>query len=153
MSRQGTLLRSLAILFIASVTTGCASMQRDAEAVYLQQHQVSAALTEAIFTAEPENQDLVDRLYGAESELREACSALQQVGYRKYTNEPIDSFLALNAFASVDHCAAKTAEVARLIRLVDSAAAAAWFEDGDFHRAQANAVRISAIGASPGRRR
>jgi len=60
----------------------CATSER-AEAIYLQQHRATTALTETIVAAEAEDPELAERLYGTESELDDACAPLRQAGDRK----------------------------------------------------------------------
>ncbi len=76
----------------------CATSER-AEAIYLQQHRATTALTETIVAAEAEDPELAERLYGTESELDDACAPLRQAGDRKLHG------------GEVDGCAAKTQEV------------------------------------------
>ena len=78
---------------------GACAISERAEAIYLQQHRATTALTETIVAAEAADPELAERLYGTESELDDACAPLRQAGDRKLHG------------GEVDGCAAKTQEV------------------------------------------
>ncbi len=96
----------------------CATSER-AEALYLQQHRATTALTETIVTAEAEDPELAERLYGTESELDDACAPLRQAGYRKLYGGKVDGELGWAVLDSLDGCAAKTQEVEILLWRID----------------------------------
>ncbi len=96
----------------------CATSAR-AEALYLQQHRATTALTETIVAAEAEDSELAERLYGTESELDDACAPLRQAGYRKLYGGEFDGQLEWAILDSLDGCAAKTQEVEILLWRVD----------------------------------
>ena len=96
----------------------CATSER-ADAIYLQQHRATTALTETIVAAEAEDPELAERLYGTESELDDACAPLRQAGYRKLYGGEVDGDLQWVILDSLDRCAAKTQEVEVLLWRVD----------------------------------
>ncbi len=96
----------------------CATSER-AEAIYLQQHRATTALTETIVAAEAEDPELAERLYGTELELDDACAPLREAGYRKLYGGEVDGDLQWVILDSLDGCAAKTQEVEVLLWRVD----------------------------------
>ncbi len=96
----------------------CAASER-AEAIYLQQHLATTALTETIVAAEAEDPELAERLYGTESELDDANAPLRQAGYRKLYGGEVEGELEWAILDSLDGCAAKTQEVEILLWRVD----------------------------------
>jgi len=113
------------LLFLASAVMGltaCATRDR-AEAVYLYQNQITAALAETVMAAEAEGRD-VDTLYDAEASLQRDCGPLQSAGYRRFNQEELDMAEKMAAYESVEACEARAAEVEALIRKVDPETAA-----------------------------
>lgn len=100
---------------------GACALSERAEAIYLQQHRATTALTETIVVAEAENPELAERLYGTESEFDDACALLRQAGYRKLYGGDGDGEgeVAWAILDSLDGCAAKTQEVEILLWRVD----------------------------------
>ena len=113
----------LLLLTALAGLAACASRDR-AEAVFLQQNRVSAALAEAILAAEAEGRDVTGRLYEAEAALDAACGPLQEAGYRQFNQEALDAGQRLAAYEAIEACEAKTSEVEALIREVDPETAA-----------------------------
>ena len=114
---------TLLLLTALAGLAACASRDR-AEAVFLHQNQVSAALAEAILAAEAEGRDVTGRLYEAEAALDAACGPLQKAGYRQFNQEALDAGQQLAAYEAVEGCEVKTSEVEALIREVDPKTAA-----------------------------
>ncbi len=113
-------------LFLASAMAGlgaCATRDR-AEAVYLYQNRITAALAEAVTAAEAEGREVVDALYEAEASLQRDCGPLQSAGYRRFNQEELDMAEKMAAYESVEACEARAAEVEALIRKVDPETAA-----------------------------
>ncbi|MCH8035813.1 MAG: hypothetical protein IIC53_01670 [Proteobacteria bacterium] len=98
---------------------GACALSERAEAIYLQQHRATTALTETIVAAEAENPELAERLYGTESEFDDACAPLRQAGYRKLYGGDGEGEVAWAILDSLDGCAAKTQEVEILLWRVD----------------------------------
>ena len=98
---------------------GACALSERAEAIYLQQHRATTALTETIVAAEAEDPELAERLYVTESELGDACAPLRQAGYRKFYGGEVDGELEWAILDSLDGCAAKTEEVEILLWRVD----------------------------------
>ena len=124
-------MRFLAMWLLLTAFAGlaaCAGRDR-AEAVFLHQNQVSAALAEAILAAEAEGRDVTGRLYEAEAALDTACGPLQNAGYRQFNQEALDAGQRLAAYQAVDACDAKASEVEALIREVDPETAAYFFAE------------------------
>ncbi len=117
----------LAVLTMAG-PTGCTTPDR-AEAVFLYQNQVTAALAEAVQAAEAEGRDVVEELYDAEAALRRDCGPLQNAGYRRLNQEELDTAQEIAAFDSVAACNATAAEVEVLIRNVDPETASYFLSD------------------------
>jgi hypothetical protein len=114
----GLIGRCCAALGLLALLGACATSER-AEALYLQQHRATTALTETIVVAETEDPALAERLYVSETELDEACAALREAGYRKLYGDRVDSALEWAIVESLDVCAAKTQEVEILLWRVD----------------------------------
>ncbi len=110
--------RCAAALGLLALLAAC-DMSERAEALYLQQHRATTALTETIVVAETEDPSLAERLYVSESELDEACAPLREAGYRKLYGEEVDSALEWAIVESLDACAAKAQEVELLLWRVD----------------------------------
>ena len=102
--------RCFAAFDLLPLLGACATSER-AEAIYLQQHRATTALTETIVAAEAADPELAERLYGTESELDDACAPLRQAGDRKLHGGEVDGELAWAILDSLDGCAAKTQEV------------------------------------------
>ncbi|MDJ0943905.1 MAG: hypothetical protein QNJ30_10590 [Kiloniellales bacterium] len=103
--------------------SACATRDR-AEAVYLYQNRITAALAEAVQAVEAEGGDEVEALYEAEAALQRDCGPLQRAGYRRFNQEELDTAERLAAFESLDACEARAAKVEALIREVDPETAA-----------------------------
>ncbi len=110
--------RCFTALGLIALLGACAISER-AEAIYLQQHRATTALTETIVAAEAENPELAERLYGTESEFDDACAPLRQAGYRKLYGGDADGAMGWAILDSLDGCAAKTQEVEILLWRVD----------------------------------
>lgn len=108
----------LAVLAASVIITGCATSDRG-EAVFLQQHRASVALTQAVMAAEFENPQIVDQLYDGEDALGGACGPIQQIGYRKMNDGSVDPALRMAAYEALDACAAETAVVEALLWQLD----------------------------------
>ena len=98
---------------------GACAIGARAEAIYLQQHRATTALTETNVAAEAEDPELAERLYVTESELGDACAPLRQAGYRKFYGGEVDGELEWAILDSLGGCAAKTQEVETLLWRVD----------------------------------
>ncbi len=114
----GALGRCCTALLLLALLAACATRER-AEAVYLQQHRAATALTEMIVAAELDDPALAERLYASESELDRACAPLREAGYRRFYGEQVDRELEWAIAQALDGCAAKTAEVERLLWRLD----------------------------------
>lgn len=108
----------LAVLAASVILTGCATSDRG-EAVFLQQHRASVALTQAVMAAESDNPQIVDQLYDGEDALGGACRPIQEIGYRKMNDVSVDPTLRMAAYDSLDACAAETAVVEALLWRLD----------------------------------
>ncbi len=108
----------------------CATSER-AEALYLQQHRATTALTETIVAAEAEDPELAEHLYGSESELDDACAPLREAGYRKLYGGEVDGGLEWAILDSLDGCADKTQEVEILLWRIDPETAKYFLGGGD----------------------
>ncbi len=73
--------------FLAAAASACTVAQR-AEALYIYQHRLLAALTYVINVVEPDDPDLADSLYDSEDELNSACRALWEAGARRLSRAP-----------------------------------------------------------------
>ncbi len=111
---------------LAALLGACALGER-AETIYMEQHQVTIALIEAIEVAEADDPTLADQLYGTESDLDEACTPLREASYRKMSGREMDGALQRAILNSLDGCAAKTREVEDLLWRVDPETAAYFF--------------------------
>ena len=103
--------------------SACATRDR-AEAVYLYQNRITAALAEALRAAEIEGRDVVEALYDAEAALQRDCGPLQRAGYKRFNQEELEMAQKMAAYESVEACDARAAEVEALIREVDPETAA-----------------------------
>ena len=110
--------RCFTALGLIALLGACAISER-AEAIYLQQHRATTALTETIVAAEAEDPELAERLYGTESEFDDACAPLRQAGYDKLYGGDGDGEMEWAILDSLDGCAAKTQEVEILLWHVD----------------------------------
>jgi len=108
----------LTAAFLAAAPSACTVAER-AEALYLHQHRLLAALTTTINAVEPGDPDLADRLYDSEDELNLACRALWEAGERRVEAREIEDGLRWHVFATLESCAQKTREVEALIWRVD----------------------------------
>ena len=118
----------LLAVFTMAGLSACATRDR-AEAVYLYQNQITAALAEAVQAAEAEGRDVVEALYDAEAALRRDCGPLQNAGYRRINQEDLDTAQKLAAYDSVEACDATATEVEALIRKIDPETAAYFLSD------------------------
>jgi hypothetical protein len=109
----------LAAALLATVLSAC-SIGARAEALYLFQHRVLAALTSIITAVEPDHPDLADRLYDKEDELYTACQALLDAGERRIEGREIEDELRWQVFVNLDSCAEKTSEVEALVLKMDT---------------------------------
>ena len=109
---------ALASLAVAVALGGCASIT-GGEQVFLQQHQASVALTQAVMAAEYENPDTVDVLYDGELALNQACGPLQAVAYRKSNDATVYPWHHMAAYDSLDDCMAQIEAVEDLLWRVD----------------------------------
>ncbi len=116
--------------FMAAALVGCTVRER-AEALYLYQNRLLAALTTAIVAIEPHDPELADRLYDSEDQLNTVCQALWQAGSRRIEAHEIEGDLKWEVFASLDACAEKTREVETLLRKVDPETAERYLGGGD----------------------
>ena len=105
---------AFAALGLIALLGACALSDR-AESLYLRQHRVAAALAETIVMNETRDPLLADSLYGAETDLNEACAPLRRAGYLRFAGEEIDSELEWAIVNSLDGCAAKTAQTETLL--------------------------------------
>ncbi len=108
----------LTAAFLAAAPSACTVGER-AEALYLHQHRLLAALTTTINAIEPGDPDLADRLYDKEDELNLACRALWEAGERRVEAREIQDGLRWRVFAILESCAEKSREVEALIWRVD----------------------------------
>ncbi len=108
----------LTAAFLATALSACAAGER-AEALYLFQHRLLAALTSIITAVEPDHPDLADRLYDQEEELYSACRALWEAGERRIEGHEIEDSLRWQVFVTLESCAEKTGEIEALVRRVD----------------------------------
>ena len=109
---------ALAGLAVAVSLGGCASMT-GGEQVFLEQHQASVALTQAVMAAEYDNPDAVDVLYDGEMALNQACGPLQAVAYRKSNDETVYPWHHMAAYDSLEACTAQIEAVEDLLWRVD----------------------------------
>jgi hypothetical protein len=124
-SRSGNVTRkshsfrtALAGLAMAVSLGGCASMT-GGDRIFLQQHQATVALTQAVMAAEYDNPDAVDVLYDGEMALNQACGPLQAVAYRKSNDETVYPWHHMAAYDSLDDCNAQIEAVEDLLWRVD----------------------------------
>jgi hypothetical protein len=110
--------RALVALSMAAVLAGCAARER-AEALYVYQNRLLAALISTIDTIETDDPELADRLYDSEDELNRVCGALQRASSRRMEGREIDGDFKWQVFASLNACAEKAREVEALLREVD----------------------------------
>ncbi len=108
----------LTAAFLAAAPSACAIGER-AEALYLHQHRLLAALTSTIITVEPDEPDLAERLYDEEDELYSACRALWEAGELRVASREIQDDLRWQVFATLESCAEKTRELEALVWRVD----------------------------------
>ncbi len=111
----GTVLAGLAM---AVSLGGCASVT-GGDQIFLQQHQASVALTQAVIAAEYDNPDAVDVLYEGELALNQACGPLQAVAYRKTNDETVYPWHHMAAYGSLEDCTAQIQAVEDLLWRVD----------------------------------
>ena len=116
------------VVFTIAGPIGCTTPDR-AEAVFLYQNQITAALAEAVEAAEAEGRDVVDDLYDAEAALRRDCGPLQNAGYRRFNQEELDTAQKIAAYDSVEACNATAAKAEALIRKVDPETASYFLSD------------------------
>ena len=109
---------ALAGLAMVAWLGGCASMT-GGDQIFLQQHQASVALTQAVMAAEYDNPDAVDLLYDGEMALNEACGPLQAVAYRRSNEETVYPWHHLEAYGSLDDCSDQIQAVEDLLWRVD----------------------------------
>jgi hypothetical protein len=96
-------------------TLGACALSDRAENLYHRQHRVAAALAETIVANEERDPQLADSLYGAETDLNEACAPLRRAGYLRFQDEEIDSELEWAIVNSLDGCTAKTDQTETLL--------------------------------------
>ena len=108
----------LSVLAAIAILAGCATSNRG-EAIFMQQHRASIALTEAVMAAEYDNPEIIDQLYDGEDGLGRACGPIQEIGYRKMNQVSVDPMLRMAAYDSLDACAVETAAVEALLWQVD----------------------------------
>ncbi len=108
----------LTAAFLAAALGACTAGER-AEALYLFQHRLLAALTNIITTVEPDHPNLADRLYDQEEELYSACRALWEAGQRRIEGHEIGDSLRWQVFVTLESCTEKTREVEALVRRVN----------------------------------
>ncbi len=108
----------LTAAFLAAALSACTVAER-AEALYLYQHRLLAALTSTIVAVESDDPVLADRLYDSEDELNAACRALWEAGERRIEAREILGGLRWHVFAILGSCAEKTREVEALVWRVD----------------------------------
>lgn len=109
---------ALAGLAMAASLGGCASMT-GGDQIFMQQHQASVALTQAVMAAEYDNPDAVDVLYDGEMALNQACGPLQAVAYRKSNDETVYPWHHMAAYDSLEDCNAQIEAVEDLLWRVD----------------------------------
>ena len=100
--------------FLAAVPSAC-TVGEQAEALYLHQHRLLAALTSTINVVAPDDPDLAERLYDSKDEPNSACRALWEAGERGVEAREIGDGLRWQVFAILESCAEKTREVEALI--------------------------------------
>ncbi len=108
----------LTAAFLTAALGACAIGER-AEALFLFQHRLLAALTSTITAVEPEHPDLADRLYDKEDELYSACQALWEAGERRIEGHEIGDDLRWRVFVILESCSEKTHEVEALVWQID----------------------------------
>jgi hypothetical protein len=108
----------LTAAFLTAALGACAIGER-AEALYLFQHRILAALTSTITAVEPDQPDLADRLYDKEDELYSACQALWEAGERRIAGHEIGDGLRWQVFVILGSCSEKAREVEALVRRMD----------------------------------
>ena len=96
-------------------TLGACALSDRAESLYYRQHRVAAALAETIVLNEDRDPLLATALYGAETDLNEACAPLLRAGFLRFADEEIDSELEWAIVSALDGCAAKTAQTETLL--------------------------------------
>ncbi len=98
----------LTAAFLVAALSACTAGER-AEALYLHQHRLLAALTTTIDAVEPDDPDLAERLYDSEDELNAACRALWEAGARRVEAREIGDGLRWQVFTILESCAEKPA--------------------------------------------
>lgn len=106
-------------LALAAPLAGCAT-GTEGQAIYIKQHQVSIALTQALISAtEVDDPRMMDALYNGEDALNTACAPLQEAGYKALNKEAVGPLLELKAFYSLETCKTRTREIEDLLWRID----------------------------------
>lgn len=111
----------MAVIF-STALVGCTQSERG-ELVFTRQNQAANALATIIMEAEAQKSATAERLYDAESQLDDACSALREAATLKMSGQSVGLESEILILISLDYCAAETKRIERLIRRSDPAVA------------------------------
>lgn len=108
---------AMAVIFFTALV-GCSQTERG-EQVFARQNQAASALATVIMESDERQAATVNRLHVAESQLHDACSALREAALLKMSGKTTGLESEILILMSLDHCAAETKRIERLVRRTD----------------------------------
>ena len=92
-----------ALVVAALLLGGCAT--RASEELFKEQHALTTKLAYAILDAERDNDPArVEKLYGLEDSLRNACGSFQKAAYKQLTEGEVDFELGMAVLGAYPYC-------------------------------------------------
>ena len=110
--------RTAMVMIFFTALAGC-SHSEHGEHVFTRQNQAASALATVIMEAEARESATVERLHDAESQLDDACRALREAAMQKMSGNSTGLESEILILISLDHCAAETKRIERLVRRSD----------------------------------